>query len=312
MSKTPHSELDYIQVVIDLQKIDPSPYQHRRHFDEDKLRELAASIQREGLIEPIVVRSIDKRYQLIAGERRFRAVRDFTEMETIQAQIVIAGDLQARRISAAENLQREHLSVIETIEAIVEIVDAELMEDIQYLSMGEKPADRVKTLLGKLDSVRRSEELGHEVASEAKLTSNKFIASVERIFKNLSKPMEWLSVLNNTLPLLVDFCEEVQEVSTQLSLTQLGLDPECKWTQGALAQKLGVIQQTINSWISDIRACHRASRKHHDPLKPPCLSAVFLEGLSAVFLEELDPGADCGGGGVKPKQDIRNYRKYQF
>ena len=90
-------------------------------------------------------------------------------METIQAQIVIAGDLQARRISAAENLQREHLSVIETIEAIVEIVDAELMEDIQYLSMGEKPADRLKTLLGKLDSVRRSEELGHEVASEAKL-----------------------------------------------------------------------------------------------------------------------------------------------
>jgi len=169
MSKTPHSEPHYIQGVIDLQKIDPSPYQHRRHFDEDKLRELAASIQREGLIEPIVVRSIDKRYQLIAGERRFRAVRDFTEMETIQAQIVIAGDLQARRISAAENLQREHLSVIETIEAIVEIVDAELMEDIQYLSMGEKPADRVKTLLGKLDSVRRSEELGHEVASEAKL-----------------------------------------------------------------------------------------------------------------------------------------------
>ncbi len=106
MSKTPHSELDYIQGVIDLQKIDPPPYQHRRHFDEDKLKELAASIQSEGLIEPIIVRPIDKRYQLIAGERRFRAVRDFTEMETIQAQIVIAGDHQARRISAAENLQR--------------------------------------------------------------------------------------------------------------------------------------------------------------------------------------------------------------
>ena len=48
---------------------------------------------------------------------------------------------------------------IETIETIVEIVDAELMEDIQYLSMGKTPADRVKTLLGKLDSVRRSKEL---------------------------------------------------------------------------------------------------------------------------------------------------------
>ena len=184
MSKTLHSELDYIQGFIDVQKINPSPYQHRRHFDEDKLKELAclrathrqaASIQREGLIEPVIVRPVDKRYQLIAGERRLRAVRDFTEIETIQAQIVIAGDLQARRISAAENMQREDLSAIETIEAIAEIVDAELIEDAQYASMGKKPADRVKTLLGKLDSVRRSEELGYEVASEAKSTSNKFI-----------------------------------------------------------------------------------------------------------------------------------------
>ncbi|MBW1674501.1 MAG: hypothetical protein JRJ45_12835 [Deltaproteobacteria bacterium] len=46
MSKTPHIELDYIQDVIDVRKIDPSPYQHRRHFDEDKLKELAVSIQR--------------------------------------------------------------------------------------------------------------------------------------------------------------------------------------------------------------------------------------------------------------------------
>jgi len=138
MSKTPPSELDYRQAVIELKKIDPSPYQHRRHVDEDTLRELAASIQREGLIEPIVVRAKGDRYELIAGERRFRAVRDFTQMGTIQAQIVITGDLQARRISAAENLQREDLSAIETIEAIVEIVDAKLMEDEEYAAMGKK------------------------------------------------------------------------------------------------------------------------------------------------------------------------------
>ncbi|GAG19778.1 unnamed protein product, partial [marine sediment metagenome] len=63
-------------------------------------------------------------------------------METIQAQIVIAGDLQARRISAAENMQREDPSAIETIEAIVEIVDAELIEDKEYASMDKNPADR--------------------------------------------------------------------------------------------------------------------------------------------------------------------------
>jgi len=220
MSKTLHSELDYIQGFIDVRKIDPSPYQHRRHFDEDKLRELAASIQREGLIEPIIVRPIDKRYELIAGERRFRAVRDFTEMKTIQAQIVIASNLQTRRISAAENIQREDLSAIETIEAIVEIVDAELIEDTQYASMGKKPADRVKTLLGKLDSVRRSEGLGYEVASEAKLTSNKFIGSVQEIFKNLPKPVKWLSFYLNDLPLLMDFCKDIQDISIRHNLNK--------------------------------------------------------------------------------------------
>jgi ParB family chromosome partitioning protein len=148
MSKRKHnSEFDYIQMVINLRKVDPSPYQLRKHFDEAKLKELAVSIQREGLIEPIVIRPKRGRYELIAGERRFRALRDYTGMKTIQAQIVKAGDLQARRISAAENLQREDLSAIETIEAVVEIVDAALIEDKEYALMGKNPADRVKTLL---------------------------------------------------------------------------------------------------------------------------------------------------------------------
>jgi hypothetical protein len=65
----------------------------------------------------------------------------------------------------------------------------------------------VKTLLGKLDSVRRSKELGYEVATQARLTSHKFMGSVEKIFKNLPKPLEWRSFYNNDLPLLMDFCE---------------------------------------------------------------------------------------------------------
>ncbi len=102
----------------------------------------------------------------------------------------------------------------------MEIVDAELMEDIQYLSMGKTPTDRVKILLGKLDSIRRSEELGYEVASEAKLTSNKFIGSVQEIFENLPKAVKWLSFYLNDLPLLIDFCEEVQEASIQPQLSE--------------------------------------------------------------------------------------------
>lgn len=121
---------------IELQAIDPSPFQRREHFEEDKLKGLAASIQQDGLIEPIVVRSNGERYQLIEGERRWRAIRDYTDMKTIAARIVNVNDLQARRMSAVENLQREDLSAIEKIETIVEIVDAELIEDKEYLRYG--------------------------------------------------------------------------------------------------------------------------------------------------------------------------------
>ncbi len=102
MSKQLHDiKPHYAQMVIDVNKIDPSPYQRRRYFDEDKLRELGVSIQLEGLIEPIVIRPIRKRYELIAGERRLRAMRDYTQTKAIHAQVVAVDDLQARRISAA-------------------------------------------------------------------------------------------------------------------------------------------------------------------------------------------------------------------
>ena len=178
------------------------------------------------LIEPIVVRPKGRRYEVIAGERRLRAVRDYTTLKTIPARIVKASDLEARRMSAAENLQREDLSAIEMIEAIVEIVDAdliedaELIEDKEYASAGKKPADRVKTLLGKLDSMRRSKERGFNVTNDIKQTSRKFAGRVAKIFKNLPKPLEWRSFYRHDLPILIDFCEEVRKASIQNRLNR--------------------------------------------------------------------------------------------
>jgi len=201
--------------MIPLQHISPSPFQRHQHFEEDKLKGLGASIQRDGLIEPIVVRPNGKRYQLIAGERRWRAIRDYTDMETIPARIVTADDLQASRMSAAENLQREDLSTIETIEAVVEIIDAELIEDKEYAAMGKTAADRAKTLLGKLRSIENSKSRGSEVSKNSELLLRKFAQQVEKIFQNLPKPLEWRSFYRHDLPILMDFCKEVREVSDQ-------------------------------------------------------------------------------------------------
>jgi len=213
-------EQDDVTRAIDLRDIDPSPFQHRKIFDSDKLKELAASVQRDGLIAPILVRPIGNRFELIAGERRFRAIRDHTDMQTIQARIVEVDDIGAQRKSATENIQREDLTVFETIEAIVKLVDSELIGDKEYGSMGKNPVDRVKTLLDRLDSVRRSEQGGYKVSDAARETSHKFVGSVQQIFKNLPKPLEWRSFYIHDLPLLLSTCKEVQDASIQHNLNK--------------------------------------------------------------------------------------------
>ncbi len=213
-------EEDGITRAIDLRDIDPSPFQHRRIFDSDKLKELASSIQRDGLIAPILVRPIGNRFELIAGERRFRAIRDHTHMQTIEARIIEADDIGARRKSIDENLQREDLTVFETIETVVDYVDAELIEDKEYGSMGKNPVDRVKTLLSKLDSMRRSEARGSSITDDVELLSGKFAGQVEKIFDNLPKPLEWQSFYRHDLPILLSTCKEVQDASIQHNLNK--------------------------------------------------------------------------------------------
>ncbi|MBC8246870.1 MAG: ParB/RepB/Spo0J family partition protein, partial [Deltaproteobacteria bacterium] len=220
MPKKDDIEQAAITRAIDLRDIDPSPFQHRKIFDSDKLKELAASIQRDGLIAPILVRPVGNRFELIAGERRFRAIRDHTDRLTILARIVEVDDRGARRKSATENLQREDLTVFETIETVVDFVDAELIEDREYASMEKTPVDRLKTLLGQLDSVRSSQSRGSEVSNISKALFHKFVEQVEGIFKNLPKPLEWLSFYNNDLPMLLSTCKEVQDASIKHNLNK--------------------------------------------------------------------------------------------
>ncbi len=86
--------------------------------------------------------------------------------------------------------------------------------------MGKNPVDRVKTLLGKLNSIMLSKIRGSKVSKEAASLLRKFAQQVEKIFKNLPKPLEWRSFYNHDLPILMDICEEVHKVSIQHQLSQ--------------------------------------------------------------------------------------------
>ena len=99
--------------VLSVDRIESNPGQPRTVFDEDALRELAASITEHGVLQPILVRPLgDNRYQLIAGERRWRATRE-AGIATIPALVEEIDDDTALEISIIENLQREDLSPLE-------------------------------------------------------------------------------------------------------------------------------------------------------------------------------------------------------
>lgn len=98
--------------LIDLDLIDSNPYQPRRRFDEDALVELAASIVEFGVLQPVTLRQVGDRYQLIAGERRSKAAR-LAGLNSIPAIVREMDDNQVAMLSLIENLQREELNVVE-------------------------------------------------------------------------------------------------------------------------------------------------------------------------------------------------------
>src|SRR5579862_3152687 len=109
-----------LQIDIDL--IDPSPFQPRTRFREEALDELARSIKASGIIQPLVVRSIGKRYQLIAGERRWRASQR-AGLNKVSVIVRDVPDELALEMTLVENIQREDLNAIEAARAFERLMD---------------------------------------------------------------------------------------------------------------------------------------------------------------------------------------------
>ena len=101
---------------LPITEIDPNPYQTRTNFEDHALSELAASIQANGMVQPIVVRPMNGRFQLIAGERRWRASQKLGR-EFIPAVIKQVSNEQAMEMTIVENLQREGLNPMEEARA---------------------------------------------------------------------------------------------------------------------------------------------------------------------------------------------------
>ncbi len=108
--------------VIDINKIRLNPNQPRKHFDEDRLDDLTDSIREHGVIEPVIVRPMGEAFELVAGERRFRAAVQ-AGLHGIPAVARVMNDRQSLEIALIENIQRENISPVECAQAYRRLMD---------------------------------------------------------------------------------------------------------------------------------------------------------------------------------------------
>ena len=108
-----------VLTLLPLRDVRPNPDQPRKHFDDEKLGELAASLKTHGLLQPIVVRRVDDHFELLAGERRFRAAQ-LAGIDRLPALVREVED--PLEVALIENLQREDLSPLEEAEALATLI----------------------------------------------------------------------------------------------------------------------------------------------------------------------------------------------
>ena len=148
---------------VSVDQLSPGQYQPRKRFDEESLQELADSIIEQGLMQPIIVRKVENNFEIIAGERRWRAAK-LAKLDTIPVIVRDINDRTASIIALIENMQRVDLSSIEEAEGIKKMIDEFGMTHEEASDAVGKSRSAVSNLLRLLqltDFVKDKLNLGH-------------------------------------------------------------------------------------------------------------------------------------------------------
>ena len=157
-AKDPDSALEELPIS----NIEPNPDQPRSNFNKDELKELADSIAREGVIQPILVRLIEgQTYQIVAGERRWQASK-IAGLETVPVRIIEADDDKAIELALVENVQRSDLNPIEEAYGYKRIMDRQGVTQAALAAMVGKGRSTIANTLRLLDLPEIAQELLYE------------------------------------------------------------------------------------------------------------------------------------------------------
>jgi ParB family transcriptional regulator, chromosome partitioning protein len=250
---------------IDIDLIDPNPYQPRTHFDEQALEELAQSIRSTGIIQPLVLRRNGARYQLIAGERRWRAGQR-AGLHKVPAILMDVPEEQALEITLVENIQRENLNPVEEAHAYDRLMSEFLMTHeevalrtgkdrstisnavrllklehgiLNFIEEGKLSAGHARALLQVEDGIKR-----FAIASRA-VRRGMTVRQVERLSMRIAGGQKRRQI---PAPPEIDANtrEAMEELSRHLG-TRVGLKPRNKMKAGAI-----IIEYYDDAQLADI------------------------------------------------------------
>jgi ParB family chromosome partitioning protein len=254
------------QQEIALAEVDFNPSQPRKYLDPEALDTLAASIKERGVLEPILVRPVGKRFEVVAGERRTRAAKA-AGLKTIPAVVKeIAGD-DVLEIAIIENLQREDLNPVEETDGILQILSKRL----------NKPVEEV------IDSLRNLyDEARGRVGNTGISKTEKH--QIEGLFKTLGR-FSVSSFYTNRIPIL----------SLPLELLEVVRQGELNYTKAKLLtrvkdekERLKLLKETLKKNLSREDLEQRLSSEKTTPAND--LVSNVKRSLTLKRLEKLDKG----------------------
>ena len=250
---------------LNLADIRPNPFQPRTEFDEEALSELAASIKAIGIVQPITVRAVEEgKYEIIAGERRFRASK-LAGLSTIPAYIRKTEDDSLLELALIENIQREDLNVIEEAKAYEKLIQRlgytqeqlahrvgksrehitntlrllKLPEDVQnYVVAKQLSMGHVRALLGLKD-----EDMMRKVARQA-IAQGMSVRKVEQLVKSINgKKVEKSKEPSLFVKEAKKQLEEYFQTSVSISQHSVSIHYENEDDLNRLLDKLGLIEK---------------------------------------------------------------------
>ena len=281
--------------VLNINDILPNRFQPRIRFDEEKLEELAESIGKYGVIQPIVVRPVSNKYEIIAGERRYKASK-LANKSTIPAIILNLSDKDSEEIALLENIQRQQLSPIEEAVSYKRILDMgyitqeqlakklgksqstiankirllNLDDEVQSYLLNNKISERHARSLLRISDKEKQVEMLHRIVEE-RLT-------VKQTDKEIEKLKEETNIENRTVqPETIVIKKTTQEVSEPTEVKTSNINEEI---ESLFAESEDIKQEERGSNTMDIEKIMREAKDINvpQPESPKDISGLMQPG----------------------------------